>query len=78
MDIEYDVNPNDTFVFKKVEDVVRVRASKKKNQLRNGSEVAQDGLSWLSDIDRKMLGISGPSNPTIKKIQSAKTEKNED
>lgn len=82
IDLEDEGNANDTFVFKKIEDVVKVRGNKKKNQMKNISDVAADGISWLSDIDRKMLGIGGPSNnsnnPTVKKTQQIKAERNED
>jgi hypothetical protein len=41
--------------------------------LKSVNDVAQDGFSWLSEMDKKMLGISIPnSNPTIKKTVTAK------
>ena len=42
--------------------------------LKTTNDVAQDGLSWLTDIDKKMLGMSVSStNPTVKKQTSTKT-----
>ncbi len=46
----------------------------KKKPLKNSNDVAQDGVTWLSDIDKKMLGMAVPvSNnnvATVKKTQS--------
>ena len=50
-----------------------MRGNKKKSQMRNVNDVAVDGISWLSDVDRKMLGIGGSSGPNAinppKKLQ---------
>jgi hypothetical protein len=46
----------------------------KKRMLKNSTDVVQDGLTWLSDMDKKMLGIAMPTVnntlPTVKKVQS--------
>ena len=74
MDIEEAEEKNDTFVFKKVEDVVKVRGNKKKNVLKNSGDVMQD-VSWLSETDKIMLGIkeasSIPIPAALKKAQPA-------
>ena len=66
-------------MFRKVEDVVKVRGNKKKNVMKSNTDVVNDGISWLSDIDRKMLGI-GATNATTaarRPIQHAvKAERN--
>ena len=60
---------------RKVEDVVKV--SKKKNgktKFEDYSEIIKDGSNWMSDYDKKILGLGGPS--TVKK--SCQVVKNED
>lgn len=59
-------------MFRKVEDVVKLKP-KTKQSLKNTNDVVQDGLSWLSDMDKKMLGLSTTSGPTIKKTTSTKS-----
>lgn len=57
MDIEMNDERNQNAPFKKVEDAIKMKV-KNKISLKSSSDVVQDGLGWLSEMDRKMLGIS--------------------
>ena len=67
MDIEPD------FSMRKVEEVVKV-SKKKKKKFDDVGDIIKDGHNWMSDFDRKILGLGSGANAPVTKKNTVKNE----